>query len=158
MSWPNGIKVQGELRTTPGHVTDIVPTLLEVTGTIAPKMWNGFEVPPTPGISLLPVVFKDDSVKHDYFWWFHDGHRALRMDDWKLVAAKNDSWELYDLSTDRAEAVNLSHSKPQLAAKLEVEWNKRMEEFRQLALRDLPQNTRTTVSKTIRQTNSKPSR
>ncbi len=139
MSWPKGIKSQGELRTNPGHVTDIVPTLLDVTGTTAPKMWDAHKVPQTPGASLLPVVYQDHSVKHNYFWWFHDGHRALRMGDWKVVASKNEPWELYDLSTDRAEEVNLSNANPQLTSRLKAEWNNRMEEFRQLAMRNLTQ-------------------
>ncbi|MEZ6050965.1 MAG: sulfatase-like hydrolase/transferase [Planctomycetaceae bacterium] len=32
VSWPNGIEARGEIRRTPGHVIDIVPTLLELAG------------------------------------------------------------------------------------------------------------------------------
>ena len=34
--WPAGIKAKGELRHSPGHVVDILPTVLEVTG--APRL------------------------------------------------------------------------------------------------------------------------
>ena len=43
-------------------------------------------------------------MKHDDLWWQHEGNRAIRVGDWKLVAAGREGpWELYDLATDRTE-------------------------------------------------------
>ena len=83
VSWPKGIAARGELRHNPGHVIDFVPTVLELTGAEPPA-----EAPPSPGKSLVPLFAEngDGSVSHDSLWWFHDGHKAIRMDDWKAVA------------------------------------------------------------------------
>ena len=51
---------------------------------------------------------KDGSVTHDYFWWYHDGNRGLRVGNWKLVADHKRPWELYDLGTDRSETKDLA--------------------------------------------------
>ncbi len=136
-SWPAGISARGELRANPGHVIDMVPTILEIAGAQAPKTWESVRVPPPPGKSLAPVFQRDGTVARDDFWWFHDGHKAVRMGDWKLVAAKGQPWELFDLSRDRAESNDLSRKFPERARELEAAWNRRMEEFWELAKRDL---------------------
>ena len=67
--WPAGIQARGELRHTPAHVIDIVPTILDVLGIEKPAEWEGETDPagprpqPGPGVragrhdrSRLPVV------------------------------------------------------------------------------------------------------
>ena len=138
VSWPAGIPARGEFRRNPGHVIDIVPTIMDVAGGSAPKHLNGKPVPTPPGRSLRPAFARDNSVKRDWFWWFHDGHRAVQQDGWKLVAPKDEPWELYNLGNDRAESNDLSKSKPELAKKLEALWEEKMAEFKALAKTDLP--------------------
>lgn len=137
VSWPRGIKARGEFRRNPGHVIDIMPTILDVAGVVKPKVLNGDEVPPAPGKSLVPVFREDGTVEHEELWWFHDEHRALRMGDWKLVASKGDPWELYHLLEDRAESNDLSQSHTAMAQALEERWELRASEFRKLALEGL---------------------
>ncbi|MCX6894714.1 MAG: hypothetical protein NTZ16_04275 [Verrucomicrobia bacterium] len=91
-----------------------------------------------PGKSLAPAFAKDNTVTHDFFWWYHKGTRAFRIGDWKLVADNNAPWELYDLHTDRAESKNLAAQQPERVKELEKEWTKRAEEFRTLANQDAP--------------------
>jgi arylsulfatase len=86
----------------------------------------------------VPAIAKDGTVAHDCFWWFHDGNRALRAGDWKLVADHRGPWELYDLRTDRSESNNLAGSMPEKVKELEAKWTQRAEEFRLQAGRDLP--------------------
>src|SRR5437764_8513193 len=50
--WPAGIKARGQLRKNPGHVIDLVPTIVEVAGGKPPEAVNGKPVPPRPGKSL----------------------------------------------------------------------------------------------------------
>ncbi len=138
VSWPDGIQARGEFRRNPGHVIDIVPTIMDAAGGSAPKQMNGKPVPAPPGRSLRPAFAEDNAVKRDWFWWFHDGHRAVQQDGWKLVAPKDEPWELYNLKTDRAESNDLSKSKPELAKKLEALWDEKMAEFKALAKTDLP--------------------
>lgn len=136
--WPRGIRAAGELRHNVGHVIDLVPTLLEAAGGTRLKTWRAEPVPPPPGKSLLSVFTTDGSVTHGDLWWMHEGNRAIRVGDWKLVAAGEQSpWELYDLRTDRAESHNLATDEPERARALEQLWNERLAEFRELATRDL---------------------
>jgi arylsulfatase len=128
--WPRGLAARGELRHNPGHLIDLAPTVLELAGGRWPDTWAGQAVPRPPGKSLVPTFAQDASVSHDYFWWFHEGNRAIRMGDWKLVADHEKGWELYDLTRDRAESNNLLAAEPERARRLAQEWDRRMEEFR----------------------------
>ena len=89
-------------------------------------------------MSLVPAFRKDGSVKHDYFWWYHEGNRAIRTGDWKLVADHKHPWELYNLRKDRSESINLAAEHPEKVEELEQLWTKHMEEFRALAEKDIP--------------------
>ena len=131
--WPRGIAARGELRRNVGHAIDVVPTVLELAGAKRVS-----DAPAAPGKSLVNVFAKDDSVEREYLWWFHDGHRAIRMGDWKLVAAANDPWELFNLGDDRTESNNLAAKQPEKVRQLEVAWKQRMSEFRALAIKDAP--------------------
>lgn len=120
--WPAGISARGELRHAPGHVIDIVPTVLELAGIEKPKEWEGELIPEAPGRSLVSAFAKDEIKPRKSLWWLHEGNRALRSGDWKLVAAKGDAWELYDMKTDRAEQINLASKMPDKVKELERIW------------------------------------
>lgn len=139
--WPKGVSARGELRHNPGHVIDIAPTVLELAGGKRPEIWNNEPVPAPPGKSLVPAFSQDGAVQHDYYWWFHSGNRAIRRGDWKLVAAGEEPWELYNLSSDRCESNNLATQHPDKVRDLETEWAQHLEEFRLLAAKDLPENS-----------------
>jgi len=135
--WPAGIAARGELRHTPGHVIDFVPTVLQLVGIQKPKEWSGEPIPEAPGRSLVPAFAKDVPIARDSLWWLHDGHRAIRVGDWKLVAAKGTPWELYDLKTDRAEQHDLAAKMPDKAQELAALWQAQMESFTALAQKTL---------------------
>lgn len=124
--WPKGIKARGELRHTPGHFIDFVPTVLDIVGAEKPNTWNNEPVPAAPGRSLLASFASDKTIKRDLLWWMHDGHRAVRVGDWKLVAANNDPWALYNLKTDRAETVDLAKTNPEKAIELQLAWRRQL--------------------------------
>jgi arylsulfatase len=136
--WPAGIQARGELRHTPAHVIDFVPTIFDILDIEKPTEWDGEKIPPAPGRSLVPAFHQDVRVDRDFLWWLHEGHRAIRVGDWKLVAAKNDPWELYDLRTDRAESHNLAQERPEEAKELESQWNRQLEAMSRLAAKTAP--------------------
>jgi arylsulfatase len=136
--WPAGISAKGELRQTPGHVVDFVPTVLELAGVQKPKEWKGEPIPEAPGRSLAPAFAKEVTIPHESLWWLHEGHRAVRVGDWKLVAAKGDPWELYDLRTDRAEQNNLAAKMPDKVKELERVWQEQTDRYTELARKTLP--------------------
>jgi len=140
--WPAGIQARGELRHTPAHVIDIVPTILDIVGIEKPTQWDGEVIPPAPGRSLVPAFHRDVTIDRDLLWWLHEGNRAIRVGDWKLVAARGDPWELYDLRDDRAESHNLAAERPEKAKELEALWNRQLEATSRLAAKTAPQPSR----------------
>jgi arylsulfatase A-like enzyme len=136
--WPRGITAPGSLRHNPGHVIDMVPTILEAAGIEPITSWKGASVPDPPGKSLLPVFSADNRVAREYLWWLHEDNRAIRVGNWKLVADnRRKQWELYDLDKDRAESVNLASEYPDKVQELQQIWESKWREFRALATRDL---------------------
>jgi len=127
--WPQGISAKGELRHTPGHVIDIVPTFLTLAGGDITDMPEN--APPYPGRNLVPVFAKDGTLSRDYLFWNHSGNHALREGDWKIVSSGDDGdvWELYNLSTDRAESHNLAAKEPERVKTMSARWAKLQAEF-----------------------------
>ncbi len=62
-------------------------------------------------------------MRNRTLWWLHEGNRAIREGQWKLVATKGEPWELYDLSVDRAETNDLSDAHPEIVKRLSISGN-----------------------------------
>jgi len=138
--WPAGIAARGEFRRNLGHMIDIVPTILEVAGIEKPAAWEGESIPAAPGQSLVPTFTdKSNALRAAPLFWLHGGHRAIRHNNLKLVSAKGDPWELYDLSKDRAESNNLTSGMPDQTQRLEASWQGMVDEFTELAKKTLDQ-------------------
>jgi arylsulfatase len=132
--WPRGISGRGEFRRQPVHVVDVVPTVLELAGVPLPREHEGEPVPPRHGRSFAASLTDAAAPPaHESLWWCHEGHRAVRTGDWKLVASKDGPWELYDLAADRCETRDLAATEPVRVAALETEWNRIAHECRRLA-------------------------
>lgn len=134
--WPRGITARGEFRHTPGHVIDLVPTILELAGGRWPVAREGRPLPPPPGRSLVPIFSADAAIAREPLWWLHEGHRAIREGDWKLVAAADAPWELYDLRVDRSEMTNVVARFPAQAARLALAWTNQWLAIQTLARQD----------------------
>jgi arylsulfatase len=109
-------------------VIDLVPTMLELAGlpvAAAPG------APELPGRSLRPAFQRDGAVQRDFLYFDHEGNRALRVGDWKLVSAKRDgdAWELYDLARDRGEARNLAAAHPDRVREMASRWQAAADEY-----------------------------
>ena len=128
--WPKGIAARGEWRRDVGHVIDWVPTLLELAGAKPDRLPVG--APPLPGKSLAPAFARDGAVQRDALFFHHEGNRALRMGDWKLVSSREDQdvWELFDLSRDRGECRNLAAQHPDRVRRMEETWRQLESRFR----------------------------
>ena len=117
--WPARLKDKGALRHAPSHLIDIAPTCLAAAGLPLKNM---------EGENLLPVFAKDNARPRTLFWE-HEGNRAVRQGDFKLVAQHNAPWELYHMAQDRSELRDLSKAMPQKAAalqKLYEDWASRV--------------------------------
>ncbi|HEY3392916.1 MAG TPA: sulfatase/phosphatase domain-containing protein, partial [Lacipirellulaceae bacterium] len=138
--WPDGIPAAGELRDAAvGHVIDIGPTIIDLAGGTWPAEHNGMPRPPSPGRSLARTFQQNVPLEREPLWWLHEGNRAIRAGDWKLVAARDQPWELYNLANDRAENHNLAGEQPERLQELERRWLGMTEQFQKL----LPATART---------------
>lgn len=121
--WPAGISGRGELRHTPGHLIDIAATCRELAEADYPE-----QATPLQGVSLMPV-FADDTLDDRMIFWEHEGNRAIRSGDLKLVSKHRQDWQLYDISKDRTEQNNLSEQLPQERQRLQQAWQRWSEEI-----------------------------
>ena len=91
----------------PGHIIDLMPTFIELAGGVYPSEYNGSTILPMEGVSLIPALNGKKLRRKAPLFWEHEGNRAVRDGDWKLVseydntAKKFRDWELYDMKNDR---------------------------------------------------------
>ena len=121
--WPAGINRKGELESTPGHLVDLMATAVDLADANYPKTFHdGQEIRPMEGKSLLPA-FLGKEIEREAIYWEHEGNRAVRVGDWKLVAkGAKGKWELYNIAADRSEQKNLSEEMPEKAKQLAALW------------------------------------
>jgi len=115
--WPAGITAKNELRQQPGHLIDIMATAIDVGQADYPREVDGQAIHPPEGLSLLPA-FKNEPLQREAIYWEHEGNRAVRQGDLKLVSRHNQAWELYDLKADRTELHDLAADRPRTAEAL----------------------------------------
>ncbi len=117
--WPNGLSECGKITEQLAHITDFMPTCLEVAGAKYPG-----GLPDPVGKSLVPA-FHGRAYDRGPVHFEHEGNRALRHGKWKLVAEDmNGPWELYDMEEDRCELNDLASSKPEKAREMAAEWER----------------------------------
>jgi len=121
--WPKGIRSKNELRHQVGHLIDIMPTVVQLAGANYPKNHSGHTIQPMEGSSLLPS-FASDVNEPRLIMWEHFENRAIRQGKWKLVALRNQPWELYNMEEDRCELNDLSKKSPKMAQELSALWEK----------------------------------
>jgi arylsulfatase len=123
--WPRGIA--GGRRNTlvhqPAHLIDVMPTVLDVANVAYPREYQGKAIQAMEGVSLRPALAGGTVARSQPLFWEHEGNRAVRSGNWKLVSMYPDEWELYDMAADRVERNNLAASRPDLVRTLAAEWD-----------------------------------
>ena len=123
--WPAGLPRdrQGTFVEEFGYLPDLMPTLVELAGAEYPAVWNGRTIPPSAGKSLVPLIKGvAEPVHTEPIFWEHEGNRAMRDSQWKLVWSESGPWELYDLEKDRTEMYDLSQVLPRRVAIMRRQW------------------------------------
>ena len=115
VSWPGGEKKRDRFILQPAHIIDLMPTCLDLAGVKDHhrfKKENSYTA--AGGISLKPF-FAGKKIKRDTLYWEHEGNRAIRIKDWKLVSRGKPvapyigQWKLYNLKKDRTERIDLAY-------------------------------------------------
>jgi len=123
--WPGKVK-EGSSTEAPSYFPDWFPTLCEVAGADAPK--NELD-----GVSLKSVLSGGALPKrHEPMIWEFNGYGgiiAIRDGKWKalrrnLKKKQVQSWELYNLDTDREEKHDIAGKHPEIVQRLEKSWLK----------------------------------
>jgi arylsulfatase len=132
ISWPNRIKDAGGVRNQFHHIIDIVPTILDATGIVAPLQVNGIAQKPIEGTSMAYLFDKANAGKPStrttqYFEMagmralYHEGWMASTTPfraPWNITAPTpkdvvNDvKWELYDITKDWTQFDNIAAANP----------------------------------------------
>ena len=121
--WPQGIRGRNRIDHQPGHLVDVMATIVDVTGASYPNEFKGQTIQPLEGVSLLPAFGGGRVSRTRPIFWEHEGNRAIRSGRWKLVSRYPDAWELYDMSADRVERNDLAACHPGIVKKLAAEWD-----------------------------------
>jgi len=108
--WPAGIPAAraGKLEPQPGHLIDLMATVLDVSGVPALP-----DRKPPEGVSLCVALAGEALNRPQPIFFEHEGNRAVRDGRWKLVAKHGQPWELYDMAADRTEMNNLADAQPE---------------------------------------------
>lgn len=126
ISWKEGLSAyENTWRDVPAYLPDVMPTLIDIAEAEYPKKYNGNDIKPLVGKSMMHVITGKTSGLHDYMFWEHQGNRAVRWKNWKAVWDQEGKvWELYDISSDRTETKNLASEHNDILNKLSSKWNK----------------------------------
>jgi arylsulfatase len=121
--WPAEIKRRGELERQPGHLVDLMATCVDLAGAVYPSRRGDLPVLPREGVTLRPAFAGGSLEREQPIFFEHEGNRAVRAGDWKLVAkGKNGPWELYQISVDRSELNDLAVEHPEKVVELSAAW------------------------------------
>lgn len=131
VSWPKGIPEnnQGSIIRQYGFLPDIMATCIDLAETRYPKKYQGNSIHPLQGKSFTSLLKGQDKPIHkEPVFWEHEGNRAVRLGDYKLVMAwddnKPENWELYNVRKDRTEMRDLSKQMPDKVEKMKKMWHK----------------------------------
>jgi len=136
--YPAGIKARGEWRRQFQNVTDIFPTILEVTGVPNPDYVNGQKVEKGPGNSLV-YAWDDADVETNHPTQYFEmvGFMGIYHEGWTLAGKPyripwstdpeamaefdpvNTGWELYNIGEDPTQSIDVASEYPDKVKELE---------------------------------------
>jgi arylsulfatase len=124
------VKNAGAIKPAIMHVTDLVPTFLELAGAKHPSVTDT-KLAPLRGKSLTPLLTGNtEAVRTDKDWIGEElfGNRMVRQGDWKLcnilkTAGGTGEWELFNIKNDPGETKDLSKQEPEKTKALLALWD-----------------------------------
>lgn len=131
VSWPERLAQHaGTIRRQYTHVTDVLPTLLDLIGVDAPSERNGVACKPMIGTSFAPTLAASAAPsRHTEQLYEMMGHRGYYRDGWEVVTLHqpltefgDHEWELYHLLEDPTELRDLAAQHPEKLRELAAAW------------------------------------
>jgi arylsulfatase A-like enzyme len=120
---PAMVRWPGKIR--PGRVSDLVfyhpdmlPTIAEICGAVAPQDIDG--------MSIVPEMIGAEAAgqtqpKHEFLYWEYGPQTAVRIGDWKGIRTReNADWQLYNLAQDPSETTDVADQHPDVIAKVKA--------------------------------------
>ena len=123
--WPTAIqqKRHGSVIPQVAHLTDIMPTLCDLTGASYPAAFSGKDILPVEGQSLAIPIQQGTTQTHQPIYWSLEERKAILKDSYKLTAPADDApWQLFDLANDPVEAHDLAKEQPAKVKELAALW------------------------------------
>ena len=126
VSWPAGFEDKGAIRSQFTHISDITPTLLEVTGIKHPETFNGKPTKPLEGTSFA-YLFQNANAPEQRTEQYYEtaGNRGYYKDGWYILTEhqpgtplSDSEWQLYNLKEDYSETNNLASQYPEKVQEL----------------------------------------
>lgn len=126
--YPQIIQEKGGIRKQYSHFIDIYPTIIDVAKAETPKVIKGHKQKPIDGISLFYSFNDSEAIaKRKIQYYELLGKRAIYNDGWKATVGhkigtefNDDTWELYNMSNDFNERINLATKYPRKLKKLQA--------------------------------------
>lgn len=132
LHWPNGVPDtdRGAIRDQWIHVTDILPTVMESSGTELPQNFNGYRTRPLDGVSFAPLLCDATAPTQRHQQYYElAANRGFTSGDWKIVslqppqqAIRLDTWMLFNLADDPVEQHDLATKHPDVLQRLIAEF------------------------------------
>ena len=131
VSWPSGGVPAGELRDQFVHVTDLMPTLLDIVGVERPEQWRGEPVLPLAGEVVTATLCDATAAGRSRDVVIeNEGHRGYRRDGWEAVTRheprtpySTEPWELFDMAADPTQVHDLAALEPARLDELKAAWD-----------------------------------
>jgi len=144
VSYPNGIKERGGIRTQYTHVIDLLPTTVEIVGATIPEIINGYKQEPVQGTSLAYSINDANSASQHLVQHYEiRGSRSIYKDGWKAgtlhpqgTSFENEKWELYHVAEDINERTDVSAKYPEKLKELQDLFDEQARKFNIYPLKD----------------------
>jgi hypothetical protein len=98
------------------------PAGLLFPGAVTPATWAGCDPEPPAGVSLQPLLARNEIKERSPIHFMLSKDRALRDGDWKLVSYQSEPWELYNIAADRTELHDLAAQYPEIVSRMAAQW------------------------------------
>ncbi len=129
--WPDGIKpkLKGNIINNHCFLQDIMATCIDISGAKYPLQRQSVAIHPLVGKSMNPFFNgKTKDIHQEPIFWEHEGNKAVRLGNYKLVSKWNkqaeSSWELYNIKKDRTETNDLAQKMPQKVRQMKAMYDK----------------------------------